>query len=161
MCNTEFEKDASVFGSGTTWFITCVFVTAFPTVISCVYQSISEHSTFKLSIFFSEYLIVHLKDVLLIAVSVSCSLLALSIDRTKSIGKRMKQAGIIVSGLAGVLSGSYYFYIDGKGADYDYNFKMMIFHILLIVLCSALGCMIGYHHDKNIKKNKEIQKECK
>ncbi len=162
MCDIEIEKDTSTFGSGMTWFITCVFVTTFPTIISCIYQSISKYNKFKFSIFFSEYLIVHLKDILLISVSISCSLLALSIDKTKRIGKRMKRVGIIISGLAGLLSGSYYFFLDGQGSSNGQNsYGMMIFYICLIAICSSLGCIIGRRHDKNIKENKGNKKENK
>ncbi len=153
MYDIESEKDTSTFGSGMTWFITCVFVTASPTVSSCIFQSISEYHVFKFSIFFYEYLIKHLKDIVLISVSISCSLLALSIDKTKIIRKRLRRVGIITSGLAGFLSFSYYFFLDGLGNSNDENdFGMMIFYIGLIIICSSLGCIIGHRHDKNIKK---------
>lgn len=148
------EKDTNLFGSGTIWFITCVVVTAFPTLCSCIFRFVTENKILTLSLFLSKYLFVHLKDILLIAFSISCSLLALSIDKSKIIKRNMKKTGIIVSGASGVLSSFYYFYIDGKDDIYGENgINILYFYLCIIIICSIIGCLIGNKHDKYIKQS--------
>ena len=91
MSNTITEKDTSLFGSGTIWFITCVVVTALPTLCSCIFRFVTENEILTMSLFLSGYLFVHLKDILLITFSISCSLLTLSIDKSKIIKKTIKK----------------------------------------------------------------------
>lgn len=160
MDEMEFERDVNLFGSGTIWVITCVLVTAVPTLCSCIFRFISENENLSISIFLSNYLLIHLKDILLITFSISCSLLALSIDKSKLIKKNLKKVGIILSGASGILSSFYYFYIDGKedfNPQNDFSgkndFNILIFYLILIIGCSIIGFIIGNRHDKYTKEN--------
>lgn len=159
MNTTELKKEENLFASGTIWFITCVFVTVLPTLCSCVFRFVTENKTLSAPLFVSKYLLVHLKDILLIAFSISCSLFALSTDKSKVIKKQMKKMGVIISGFAGVVSGFYYFYIDGRDNIYGENATaILFFYIGLIVLCSIIGLIIGNQHDKHAKNVKKPKK---
>lgn len=154
MDNANTDNDKNLFGSGTMWFITCVLVTAIPTLCSCIFRFVTENKTLTFSLFLSKYLFVHLKDILLIVFSISCSLLMLSIDKTKKIKRIMKKIGIIFSGIAGVFSSFYYFYIDGKDDIYGENgIFILCFYLILIIICSIIGFLIGNLHDKYIRQS--------
>lgn len=147
------EKDTNLFGSGTVWFFTCVVVTALPTFCSCIFRFLSENEQLTVSIFLNNYLFEHLKDILLIAFSISCSLLTLSIDKSKIIRKRLKKVGIVLSIIAGGLSSFYYFYVDGKNDVGKNDAGMLCFYLILTIICSIIGWIIGNQHDKLLKQS--------
>ena len=100
----------------------------------------------------------HFKDVLLIAFSISCSLLALTVDRSKIVKKNMKKAGITISALAGLSSGFCYFFVDGRDDVHVENGIYILYvYLCMIFICSIMGYIIGNNHDKYIKQCESLK----
>lgn len=140
---TYNEKDSNLFSSGTIWFFTCVFVAIFPIFLSYIYESLSQHELADITSY--------LKDILLIALSISCSVLVLSLDRSKIISSSYRKTAIIMAGFSALISASYYFYLSGiishsEQPVYGKNF-MTCLSLLFIIFCTIIGCLSQRNHD--------------
>lgn len=143
------KRSENVFRSGFVWLLTCVIVAISPIFISCLFHFITENDTLSATLFFYRYLRPHLKDILLIGVSVACGLMSLSLDRSKYIKRGVKQAGLIIAAVTLTYSCLLYFFIDGKGSNQiKHNTWLLHICMLFILLCSIIGYYIENKHEK-------------
>lgn len=145
----------SLFNSGVIWLITSFFVTITPLTLTYIYKSIAEEKCIDITLFF--------KDILLILLSISCSLLALCIDKTKLLTKKDKQKGLIFSITLVIISGTYYSFIEGKSQTItnitDITDKYLCLgSIACILICAIKGYFIGLNHDRLMRKDVTITK---
>ena len=148
-------KDNNTFNSAMIWLITCVFVAILPIILSYLYESLSQHKLVNITFY--------LRDILLITFSISCSVLVISLDKSKFIDKNYKQIAMLFAGLSAAISGSYYFFLSGYLVHSEKSAPgeniMVAISILCIIICTIIGCVSQNNHDKNSKKYKQLMKK--
>lgn len=125
--------------SGWKWFITTVPICVFPTLLVYIGNTIILEKPVELSTYTG--------DVLLIIVSVSCSFIFLCF----STQEKHKGSGKAIAGTIGVLLAVFasFIYAFIKGADRSISEeKFYIGCILVVLLFSCIGIVIGNHNDK-------------
>lgn len=103
------ERKNDIISSSVSWFITCIFVSILPFILSYLFKSLSQQELVSIS--------PYLEDILLIVFPISCSILALAFDSFKIIDKKYKKLLFIFGGLSAILSLCYYVYLTGYLED--------------------------------------------
>ena len=141
-----YKNGEKLFGSGFIWFVTCVILVILPTFCSYLFKCISEEKILGITDYFT--------DILLLLFSISCNLFTLCINKDKLIHRTIKKIGMIVSVTLFVISGLYYFYLDGM-KKHPNNAIICIISLFCISCCSIIGWIIEFKNDKYLLLRKE------
>ena len=134
-----YKNGEKLFGPGFIWFVTSVILVILPTFCSYLFKCISEEKILGITDYFT--------DILLLLFSISCNLFTLCINKDKLINKTIKKIGMIVSVILFVISGLYYFYLDGM-KRHPNNAIICIISLFCISCCSIIGWIIEYKNEK-------------
>lgn len=145
------QEHGRLFGSGFAWVTYCVIFVILPTFLKYFYDFISKEGMLNI--------IDYQDDILLVLLSVSCSVFSICNDiRSRLIKKILRQTIVIIFTLAGVISLLLHIYIVIV-EDYTYSARIIYMALVLIGVGGVIGYFVASHHKQYDDCINEAQKK--
>lgn len=151
MNKRELIPDAGkggMFNEETVWFLTCVCATIFPIILTYLWHSLEQRTFADLKDI--------LKDSAIAVLSISISILALALDRSRMIEEKCRKRLTIVGSIFALLSYTENFLVMGifmkKSSQHYYEDIQMGVLCLMVIICTVMGWKTYRMHNKAYKK---------